>query len=389
MDTTPDTTRSVVKSDEQWRDELDADAYAVLRHAATEPPFTGAYVDEKSAGTYRCRGCGAELFDSGTKFDSGTGWPSFTDPMVADAVELKTDTSHGMVRTEAAVRGLRRAPGARLRRRPGRERPALLHQLLRAGPRAAELTDLRPGGLVPPGSPSQHAPRNARRLLPRCPPSISGAGAIRSRREQGDLQMTSSRRTRKAAAVLAAAVRRTDCRDRRQRRRRAGHRQLVERPPSPTGPAVAAPTSPRWPPSSASPRPSSRRRSTPRARRVTRRRALARTASPRISPRHSASAPPRSRRSSTRTARPGRRAGRPLARSPRSPTRRRSSARSATASASRRRPCRPRSTSSTPPARPITARATAAMAAALAKQLNLSAATVQDALASLRPARKA
>jgi len=100
LDTTPDTSRSVVKTDEQWRDELGADAYAVLRHAATEPPFTGAYVDEKTAGTYRCRGCGAELFDSGTKFDSGTGWPSFTDPMVADAVELKTDASHGMVRTE-------------------------------------------------------------------------------------------------------------------------------------------------------------------------------------------------------------------------------------------------------------------------------------------------
>ena len=90
----------VTKSDEQWRSELDAGSYSVLRQAATEPPFTGAYVDEKSAGTYRCKGCGAELFSSGTKFDSGTGWPSFTDPMVADAVELKRDKSHFMVRTE-------------------------------------------------------------------------------------------------------------------------------------------------------------------------------------------------------------------------------------------------------------------------------------------------
>jgi peptide-methionine (R)-S-oxide reductase len=90
----------VVKSDEQWRSELDADSYAVLRRAATEPPFTGAYVDEKAPGTYRCKGCSAELFDSGAKFDSGTGWPSFTDPMVAGAVELRPDTSHGMVRTE-------------------------------------------------------------------------------------------------------------------------------------------------------------------------------------------------------------------------------------------------------------------------------------------------
>ena len=93
-------TEKVVRSDEEWREQLDPDAYAVLRHAATEAPFTGEYVDQKADGTYRCRGCGAELFGSDTKFDSRSGWPSFTDPMVADVVELKTDTSHGMVRTE-------------------------------------------------------------------------------------------------------------------------------------------------------------------------------------------------------------------------------------------------------------------------------------------------
>ena len=93
-------TEKVVRSDEEWRAQLDPDAYAVLRRAATEPPCTGEYVDQKADGAYRCRGCGAELFASGTKFDSRSGWPSFTDPMVADAVELRSDTSHGMVRTE-------------------------------------------------------------------------------------------------------------------------------------------------------------------------------------------------------------------------------------------------------------------------------------------------
>lgn len=95
-----DTDEKVVKSDEEWRRELDPDAYAVLREAATERPWTGAYLDEKGDGVFRCRACGAGLFDSKTKFESGSGWPSFTDPMVADAVELRTDTSHGMVRTE-------------------------------------------------------------------------------------------------------------------------------------------------------------------------------------------------------------------------------------------------------------------------------------------------
>jgi peptide-methionine (R)-S-oxide reductase len=90
----------ISKTEEQWRAELAPDAYEVLRHGATERPFTGAYVDAKEDGTYRCAGCGAELFSSDTKFESGTGWPSFTEPADRANVELITDSSHGMVRTE-------------------------------------------------------------------------------------------------------------------------------------------------------------------------------------------------------------------------------------------------------------------------------------------------
>jgi peptide-methionine (R)-S-oxide reductase len=90
----------IIKTEEQWREELDPAAYEVLRHAATERPFTGRYVDEKGDGVYRCAGCGNALFSSDTKFESGTGWPSFTDPMLSEAVETKTDLSHGMIRTE-------------------------------------------------------------------------------------------------------------------------------------------------------------------------------------------------------------------------------------------------------------------------------------------------
>jgi peptide-methionine (R)-S-oxide reductase len=88
------------KSEQDWRAELDPDAYEVLRNKATEPPFTGKYVYSKETGVYRCGGCGAELFNSDTKFDSGSGWPSFTEPANAENVRLETDTSHGMVRTE-------------------------------------------------------------------------------------------------------------------------------------------------------------------------------------------------------------------------------------------------------------------------------------------------
>src|ERR687889_2300276 len=90
----------IEKTDEQWREELSADQYAVLRKAATEPPWSGRYVHAHEDGMYRCAACGADLFSSDTKFESGSGWPSFTEPAVADAVELKEDRSHGMVRTE-------------------------------------------------------------------------------------------------------------------------------------------------------------------------------------------------------------------------------------------------------------------------------------------------
>jgi peptide-methionine (R)-S-oxide reductase len=90
----------VTKSDAEWREELTPEQYAVLREKATERPFTGEYVDEKAAGTYRCAGCGAPLFDAATKFESGTGWPSFTAPMDDDGVATERDTSHFMTRTE-------------------------------------------------------------------------------------------------------------------------------------------------------------------------------------------------------------------------------------------------------------------------------------------------
>jgi peptide-methionine (R)-S-oxide reductase len=90
----------VLKTEQEWREQLAPDQYAVLRQAATEPPFMGKFVNTKDDGVYTCAGCGAELFDSGTKFDSGSGWPSFTDPANTANVELRTDTSHGMIRTE-------------------------------------------------------------------------------------------------------------------------------------------------------------------------------------------------------------------------------------------------------------------------------------------------
>lgn len=91
---------SISKSDEQWRNELEPHRYAVLRTAATERPWSGELLGEKRAGVYTCGGCGAELFRSGTKFESDCGWPSFYETVRPEAVELLEDRSMGMVRTE-------------------------------------------------------------------------------------------------------------------------------------------------------------------------------------------------------------------------------------------------------------------------------------------------
>ncbi|MFI5047347.1 MAG: peptide-methionine (R)-S-oxide reductase MsrB [Acidimicrobiia bacterium] len=97
-------TREVEKTEAEWSQELSPEQFSVLRQAGTEPAFTGKYWDCHDDGVYRCAGCGAELFDAGTKYESGTGWPSFTEPMFADAVELHSDRSHGMVRTEVVCK---------------------------------------------------------------------------------------------------------------------------------------------------------------------------------------------------------------------------------------------------------------------------------------------
>jgi len=93
-------TYDVSKTDEQWREELSPEQYQVLRGAATERAWTGELLDESRAGLYTCAACHAELFKSGTKFDSGCGWPSFYESVNPEAVQLIEDTTLGMVRTE-------------------------------------------------------------------------------------------------------------------------------------------------------------------------------------------------------------------------------------------------------------------------------------------------
>ncbi len=87
-------------TEEQWRLRLTPEQFAVARRGATEAPFSGGYWDTKQPGTFRCIGCGAELFSSDTKYDSGSGWPSFWEPTADERVTTVLDTSHGMTRTE-------------------------------------------------------------------------------------------------------------------------------------------------------------------------------------------------------------------------------------------------------------------------------------------------
>lgn len=96
--------REVEKTDDEWRAELTPEQYRVARRAGTERAFTGAYWNTKDDGIYRCVCCGAELFGSEHKFDSGTGWPSFSEVIESENVETETDTTHGMVRTEVHCR---------------------------------------------------------------------------------------------------------------------------------------------------------------------------------------------------------------------------------------------------------------------------------------------
>lgn len=94
------TSQKVEKTEREWREELTPDQYRILREQGTEAPFTGAYWDEHGAGVYRCAGCGNELFDAGTKFESGSGWPSFYQPLDPEAVGTETDRSFFTTRTE-------------------------------------------------------------------------------------------------------------------------------------------------------------------------------------------------------------------------------------------------------------------------------------------------
>ena len=94
----------IIKTEQQWKDELDSETYKITREAGTEAAFTGKYCDLKDEGTYKCAACGEALFSSETKYDSGSGWPSFYAPAGENAVGENHDHSHGMIRTEVVCK---------------------------------------------------------------------------------------------------------------------------------------------------------------------------------------------------------------------------------------------------------------------------------------------
>lgn len=147
---TKTTDDKVIKSEEQWRRELSPMQYAVLREKATERPFSGEYEHDHRAGTYVCAGCGNVLFESDAKFDSGCGWPSFTQPAVESHIDEEHDASHGMIRTEVLCSKCSGHLGHVFPDGPGPDRPALLHQLGRAEARA-EITLRAAGSVMEPG----------------------------------------------------------------------------------------------------------------------------------------------------------------------------------------------------------------------------------------------
>ena len=197
----------VPTTDEEWRARLTPEQYDVLRRKGTERPFTGELVHTKDDGTYVCAGCGAELFSSDTKFDSGSGWPSFTDPMNAENVELHRDLSHFMVRTEVTCRRCGSHLGPRLRRRPAA--------------RAASATASTRARFSSTGEATTHSPRARGAEAPRSgAPACPGPRSRRSSRTRPD---RTGRRRRPACP-----------RGRRHARRRARH------PQSETGTAASS-----------------------------------------------------------------------------------------------------------------------------------------------------